>query len=328
MSYRPFISVVIPTYNRACQAQTALKSVLAQTYPEFEVIVVDDGSTDGTGVSLQPLIQQFNRDGKPVRYLFQPNQGPSAARNKGIEEARGEWIAFLDSDDVWLPQKLECQVRTIETYKNECGVCITDARLVDDAGLDTTAFRESDLRFEDRDGIISEAAGSLVKTRDPFWASTLLVGADVIQKVGWFDSELKYAEDHDFLFRLSLATSFCYANEPLCLIDRSKSPQGSVCRPWDLAEVRLHGTQLMLEKWLQLEAKLPPSVRKTIVQNLRKINSAWTNWYLERELYEDARRAVSKAIKYQLTSKLAIKWALLRLVPGFARRLSPKMKVS
>src|ERR1035438_5349058 len=110
MSYRPFVSVVVPTFNRSRQVQSALKSVLAQTYPEFEVIVVDDGSTDGTAEALQQFISQRGGNGKPIRYFFQSNQGQSAARNKGIAEARGEWIAFLDSDDVWLPEKLEWQM--------------------------------------------------------------------------------------------------------------------------------------------------------------------------------------------------------------------------
>jgi hypothetical protein len=83
----------------------------------------------------------------------------------------------------------------------------------------------------------------------------------------------------------------------------------------------------MLEKWLKLDSKLPPDVRKTVVQNLREINSAWTNWYLEHERYAEARQAVSRAVKYQLTSKLAIKWTLTQVAPSFARRISPKMRV-
>ena len=87
MGYRPFVTVVIPTYNRARQVQAALKSVLAQAYPEFEVIVVDDGSTDGTGQVLQQFISQEGGNGKQIRYFFQSNQGQSAARNKGIPVA-------------------------------------------------------------------------------------------------------------------------------------------------------------------------------------------------------------------------------------------------
>src|SRR5208283_3848938 len=96
----PKISVVIPTYDRAVKVQRAIESVLAQTLPGLEVIVVDDGSTDGTG---GVLAEKF---GDQIRYFAQTNQGVSVARNKGIEEARGQWIAFLDSDDFWEKDKL------------------------------------------------------------------------------------------------------------------------------------------------------------------------------------------------------------------------------
>jgi glycosyltransferase involved in cell wall biosynthesis len=327
MSYRPFVSVVIPTFNRARQVQAALMSVLAQTYPELEAIVVDDGSTDGTGEALQKIISPHGNSGKQIRYFFQPNQGQSAARNKGTDEARGEWIAFLDSDDVWLPEKLEWQVRAIEQFKGKCCACITDARLVDNLGKDTTAFRESGKRYKETLGMEPDAVRNLVMSREPFWVSNLLVRTDAVKQLGGFDPHLEYAEDHDFLFRLSLVTPFCYVNKPLSLIDQSRSPQGSKCRPWDKVEVRLRGSQSMLEQWLKMDSQLPPDVRKTVVQNLRRVYSAWANWHLEHKRYEEARQAVSKAIRCELTTKLAIKWTLTHVAPSFARRTSPKMRV-
>ena len=328
MNYRPFISVVIPTFNRSRQVQAALKSVLAQTYPEFEAIVVDDGSTDGTGEALQPLINPEGGNGKQVRYFFQPNQGQSAARNKGTDEARGEWVAYLDSDDVWLPEKLDWQVRAIEQFKGKCCACITDARLVDNLGMDTAAFGSGGKHYEETLGIDPEAAGSLVKYRDPFWVSTLLVRADVAKQVGRFDPQIRYAEDHDFLFRLSLATTFCYVNKRLAVIDRSKSPQGSMCRPWDAVEVRLRGSQLMNEKWLKLDSMLPLEVRKAIGQNLGHVHSAWTNWYLEHERFAEARQAANRAIEYKFTPNRALKWALTQVAPRLARRVTPRMRVN
>jgi glycosyltransferase involved in cell wall biosynthesis len=327
MNHRPLVSVVIPTFNRGRQVEAALRSVLAQTYPEFEVIVVDDGSTDGTGHALQTLISQEDCNSRRVRYFFRRNQGQSAARNMGIEKARGEWVAFLDSDDIWLPEKLEWQVRALEQFKDKCCACITDARLVDNLGMDTLAFRESGKPYEETLGIDFEAVRNLVKCRDPFWLSALLVRTDVVNQLGWFDNQLGYAEDHDFLFRLSLVTPFCYVNKPLSLLDRSRSPEGSNCRPWDAVEVRLRGSQSMFEKWLKLDSKLPPDVRKTVIQNLRHVYSAWANWYLEHERYDEAKQAVYKAMKYELTTKLAIKWTLTHAAPGLARRISPKMRV-
>jgi glycosyltransferase involved in cell wall biosynthesis len=326
-TYRPLISVVIPTFNRAQQVQVALRSVLAQTYAKFEVIVVDDGSTDTTREVVEQFMSEQNGKGKQIRYFSQTNQGPSAARNKGIAEAKGECIAFLDSDDEWLPEKLEWQLRAIEKFNDKCCACITDARLVDNLGMDTTVFHESGKRYEETLGTDPQAAESLVKTREPFWVSTLLARTDIVKRVGCFDPEIGYAEDHDFLFRLSLATSFCYANMPLSVIDRSKSPLGSICRPWDKVEVRLRGSQAIFDKWLSLDSQLPSGVRSTLVRNLRNVHSAWANWYLEHEQYHEAREAVCKAIKYQFTPQLAIKWALTHMAPGFAKRILPKMRV-
>jgi hypothetical protein len=328
MSYAPFISVVIPTFNRARPVQAALMSVLTQTYRSFEVIVVDDGSTDGTREAIELCISQQESASKQVRYFFQTHQGQSAARNRGIDAAHGEWVAFLDSDDVWLAEKLQWQVRALEKFKDECSACITDARLVDDLGLDTTAFRSTGQANGETIGMESEAAERLVRCRDPYWVSTLLVRTEVAKHVGGFDPHIDYAEDHDFLFRLSLATSFCCVNRPLAQLDRSKSPQHSMCRPWDRVEVRLRGLQAMFEKWLELGSTLSPEVRRTVVRSLRHVYSAWTNWYLEHDRYEEARRAARKAMKYEVTAKLAVKCILTHVAPTFARRISPRMRVS
>jgi glycosyltransferase involved in cell wall biosynthesis len=326
MSYRPFVSVVIPTFNRARQVQAALKSVLTQTYPEFEVIVIDDGSTDGTRETLQQIVSPQGSNGKQVRYCFQPNQGQSAARNNGIDEARGEWVAFLDSDDVWLPDKLEWQLRAIEQFGDKCCACVTDARLVDDLGADTTAFHVSGKQYRQTLGIEAEATKNLAKSFDHFWTSTLMARTDLIRQVGQFDPHLEFAEDHDLLFRLSLATSYCYVSKPLSIIDRSCSPPGSTSRPWDQVEVRLRCRQSMLEKWLTSNSNLAGNVRKIIVGNLRQTHSAWTNWYLEHERYEEARQAVSKAVKYEFTATLAIKWILTHVAPTLARSMAPKVR--
>ncbi len=97
------VSVIIPAYNSEQYIRRAIDSVLAQTHPASEIIVVDDGSTDNT-------CEMVQRYGPPVRYLYQANAGPGAARNTGIQAAKGEWIAFLDSDDEWAPEKLQVQL--------------------------------------------------------------------------------------------------------------------------------------------------------------------------------------------------------------------------
>jgi hypothetical protein len=317
MGYRPFISVVLPTYNRARQVEAALASVLAQTYPALEAIVVDDGSTDGTGEAIQRLIDQQPSNGKKIRYFFQRNAGSSAARNKGIEHAHGEWIAFLDSDDVWLPEKLELQVPAIQRFK--CGACFTDARMVNDLGMDASSFRSFGRHSDHTVRIASDALLSLANGFCGFWLSTLLVRTDLARQIGGFDSEIQGPEDQDFYFRLALVTSLVSIDKPLVQTDRSASPAGSTCRPWDKWHIRLRGYQLMYEKWLGMA--LPPDVRKKVRQNLRSVYSHWTNWYLAHERYKEARQAVSMALDHGLTLNLAIKWMMTGLVPTIARKV-------
>lgn len=321
MIHGPLVSVVIPTYNRAGQVTAAVESVLAQSYSEVEIIVVDDGSSDGTAQAVQRLIEEQGSNGMHIRSFAQANQGASAARNRAIAEAHGEWIAFLDSDDVWLPEKLEWQVRALGQFESVCGACITDAELVNVSGINTTAFRMAGKHYRETIGIAPDAVKRLVRSFDHFWVSTLLARADLVRQIGGFDPNIVFAEDHDFNFRLALVTCFSYVNKPLVLIDRSPSPPGSTCRPWDKAEVRLRAQQSMFEKWLTLDGQLPARARKSVVRNLREVHSAWANWYLENERYDEARRAVSRAVKYELTPRLVVKWALTRAVPTLARRI-------
>src|SRR5713101_7619017 len=103
------ITVVIPCYNYGEYISDAIKSILAQTYPVREIIVVDDGSTDDTS-------NQLSRFGKSVKHLYQPHRGPSSARNTGIQAAKYPWIAFVDADDWWLPRKIERQVEALTRH--------------------------------------------------------------------------------------------------------------------------------------------------------------------------------------------------------------------
>jgi glycosyltransferase involved in cell wall biosynthesis len=322
MSYRPFVSVVVPTFNRAQQVQAALMSVLAQTYSELEVIVVDDGSSDGTRGAVQRLIRQQSSDSKRIRYFLQPNQGPSAARNKGIAEAYGDWIAFLDSDDVWLPEKLEWQVRAIEEFKYACGACFTDAQMVSDLGMNASSFRCFGKHYDQTVGIASDALLSLAKSFCGFWLSTLLVRTDLARHIHAFDAEIQVAEDRDFYFRLALVTSLACIDKPLVRTDRSASPPGSNCRPWDKWHIRLRSHERMYEKWLELGTALPPEVRKVVELDLRLVHSHWANWYLAHEQYNQACQAVSNALHYGFTFGLAVKWMMTRFVPDIARKVT------
>jgi hypothetical protein len=213
--------VVIPTFNRARTVVRAVESVLAQTVPVLEVIVVDDGSEDDTGgiCSAMPA---------PVRYVRQRNAGPAAARNRGMREARGEYVAFLDSDDVWHPQKLEAQLASLAACP-EAAWSITDCEVVDLDGRPlpgTQGFARGFPVFRALGATPQEVFGTRLAERDvrvagreyPLFTgevfellfhgnfvfpSCALVHRRVIERVGFFDESLLVAMDNEYFHRVA-----------------------------------------------------------------------------------------------------------------------------
>lgn len=326
MSSRPLVSVVIPTFNRAKQTISAIESVLAQTYPNFEIIVVDDGSTDGSRLVIQGFIDQRPENYHRMLVLNQPNQGASVARNTGISKAQGEYIAFLDSDDYWEPEKLEYQMQALDRFKNECAVCFTDARLVNNSGLDISSFQAHRRHYQQVMGIDRNAVKSLAESFSGFWVSSLLVRADIARQIGGFSPDISFVEDRDFHFRLSLLTGIAYVNKQLIRTDRTPSPAGSNIRPWDKAEVQFQQQERMLKKWLRTDPPLPPELNKIVKRTLGALYSHWTNWYLEAGRYDEAREAVSRAVEHKVALGTTVKWALTWLAPALARRVAPKTR--
>ena len=189
----PQVSVVIPTYNRAATVPRAIESVLAQTVSDLEIIVVDDGSTDDTARVLE---EKF---GDRIRYHSQPNLGASIARNRGIEEAQGEWIAFLDSDDLWEKDKLEWQFKALEQFAPQCCACYTDARFFNHPET-RTMFQmvEHEYRHERTLGINPDVLQRLVRPGGAGMVvclSSFIARADVVRKTGGFDPKLLYSQD-------------------------------------------------------------------------------------------------------------------------------------
>jgi cellulose synthase/poly-beta-1,6-N-acetylglucosamine synthase-like glycosyltransferase len=324
MNSKPLVSVVIPTYNRAQRTIASTESVFAQTYPNLEIIVIDDGSKDGSSEIIEKFLEERKRtqNGRQIHYFKQPNQGASAARNAGIERARGEFIAFLDSDDTWLPEKLEQQLAAMAQH-SECGACSTDTLLISDSRSDLTTFKTFGRVYEQETGVEASASALIAKSFNGFWISTLLARTELIRRLGGLDTAIQAVEDRDLHFRLSLVTSFAYVNKVLARIDRTSRTNESQCRSWEAWEVQLRSHEQLYEKWLKIPA-LPPQLRKTIVRNLGATHSTWTNWYLETERYESARKSVSKALDYAVTPGLSLKWALTWLAPAFLRRITAK----
>ena len=195
----PLVSVVIPTYNNARFVVEAVESVLAQTYDRYEVIAVDDGSTDDT-------LERLSRFGPPVRTLSQENQGPPFARNTGIRAGTGELVAFLDSDDLWLPDKLERSVAAL-TADPEAGVVYTNFRMHElETGL---RYQVPTYRMSGR------MAQNLFRECRGVSTSTIVCRRECFDKVGLFDEELFRAQDWDLFIRLAEAFPFRFVPEVL-----------------------------------------------------------------------------------------------------------------
>lgn len=190
------ISVIIPTYNREKYITCAIDSVLGQSYKNYEIIVVDDGSVDNTKNALDQYSDK-------IRYIYQNNKGVSAARNTGIRVANGEWVAFLDSDDEWFPKKLEKQIEDIRIFPEAVLSC-------------TNLIFKGSLEYSGMNYFNSCLSLKFINTqfiKDPFFksyafTSTVLVKREAIFSVGMFDEELKIYEDGDLFFRVSTLGGF------------------------------------------------------------------------------------------------------------------------
>jgi len=206
--YKPgLVSVIIPTYNREDLVCEAIQSVLEQTYRNFEIIVVDDGSTDDTKQALIPYKDR-------ITYIYQENQGGAAARNTGIKAAKGKYIAFLDSDDLWFPQKLERQVEILDNH-DDFALVYTNIVYIDNAGrfnapgyssrmfLSGYLFKETLLR--------KVACG-----HPPTW----LIRKTCFEEIGGFDPEFRTSHDRDMIVRIAREYEIYGIKDPLTMVRR------------------------------------------------------------------------------------------------------------
>jgi glycosyltransferase involved in cell wall biosynthesis len=177
----PLVSVIIPVHNGAQYLRAALESVFAQTYRSFEVIVVDDGSADDSGA----IAQSFPE----VRYIHQENQGVAAARNNAVDGARGEFLAFLDQDDLWTPEKLGLQVHYLLAHP-DVGYTLTQQKYFLDAGASLPAWFRKELLDSVHTGWV---------------LGTMVVRRTVFEKVGNFATGYAAANDSDWFFRAKAA---------------------------------------------------------------------------------------------------------------------------
>jgi glycosyltransferase involved in cell wall biosynthesis len=200
----PLISIIIPTYNRGFLITRAVLSVLQQTYNNLEVIVIDDASTDDTSKRVAEL---QNKDSRVLYFRLKSNMGAQAARNIGIKKASGEFIGFLDSDNEWLPQKLELQMKFFECGRRKCGVVYSGFRRVFD---DNSPSKDEKPCFR----------GNIYKDSLREWiadTSTLVVEKDLLLRVGQCDERVRAYQEWDLCIRLARYAEFDFVDEPLVI---------------------------------------------------------------------------------------------------------------
>jgi glycosyltransferase involved in cell wall biosynthesis len=197
---KPQVSIIIPTYNRGWIIKEAIDSVLAQDYTEFELIVVDDGSTDHTSGVLDSY-------GKDIKVLSQKNKGVSAARNRGIAEASGKFIAFLDSDDLWLSQKLSVQIEFFN-QRPDALICQTEEVWIRN-GLRVNPKK----RHKKPSGMIFKPSLELCLVSP----SAVMIQRSLFDRVGEFDETLPACEDYDLWLRISCRFPVHLIDAPLII---------------------------------------------------------------------------------------------------------------
>lgn len=239
------ISVVIPSHNRAHTLPRALDSVLAQRTPPSEIVVVDDGSTDGTAALLADRYPD-------IRYLRQPNRGVSAARNRGIRAARGEWIALLDSDDAWRPGKLTQQVQRLAVRPGQ-RLCHTEEIWI------RHGVRVNPMKKHAKGG------GDLFRACLPrcvISPSSVVLHRSLLEEVGLFDESLPACEDYDLWLRVCAREAVLFVDSPQILKYGGHGDQLSR-RHWGMDRFRIRALVRLLAG-VTLDERHRPAVAATI----------------------------------------------------------------
>jgi len=259
------VSVIIPTFNRSLLLKRALDSVCKQTFSEFEIIVVDDGSTDETAEIIQTQYPN-------ISYVYQSNQGVSSARNKGLKLAKGDWLAFLDSDDEWMPRKLEMQLNLLNKHPKQ-KICHTEEIWI------RNGVRVNQMKKHQKTG------GWIFPQCLPLCAmspSSILIHRTVFEDVGYFDTQLPACEDYDLWLRITAEYPVLYIAEPQILKYGGHEDQLSQ-KYWGMDQYRIKALQKIISA-----NTLNDENKKLAIAMLIKKSKIFRQGALKREKVEEA----------------------------------------
>jgi glycosyltransferase involved in cell wall biosynthesis len=271
---RPIISVIIPTYNRGWIVKEAIDSVLSQNDVSFELIVVDDGSSDNTSEILALY-------GNRIRVIRQDNQGVSAARNTGIHAALGDYIALLDSDDLWLPGKLTVQINFF-TENPEALICQTDEIWIRN-GRRVNPKR----KHKKPSGMIFEPSLSLCLVSP----SAVMIKKSLLLEAGGFDERLEACEDYDLWLRIGCTHPVHLIDEAL-VVKRGGHPD-QLSGMAGLDRFRIQSLVKILES-----GALTPRQMRSAITVLKEKSTIYANGCRKRERHDEADHHTNLALKY------------------------------
>lgn len=278
MKQNPTISVIVPTRNRGYTLERAIQSVLAQTYTDFELIIIDDGSTDNTA----EVISRFHDD--RIKFIQKNHRGGAAARNTGIQNAHGIFIAFQDSDDEWYPLKLEKQINFFQTAPQKIGVVYTGFWKMTKEG-EKVYLPKSTVHVKEGNVYHQLLEENFITTQ------AAMVREDCFEKVGMFDETLPGLHEWDLWLRISREFDFGYIAEPLL---QTYFTRDSITAKHQL---RLRAQEIILNKYFNEFKKYP----KILARHSFSVGNTFAiqgNFRLARPYLKQASLSCPKNLKY------------------------------
>jgi glycosyltransferase involved in cell wall biosynthesis len=294
----PLVSVIIPTYNRANLVMRAIDSALKQTYKHIEIIVVDDGSKDNT----REIIASCK--GK-IKYLYKENGGESSARNFGIQKAGGDYVAFLDSDDQWQPEKLQKQLDKLMEHP-DFGIALSNLEFVDENGISSTRNLRNKIIH---DGYILPY---ILKDPGLGCGSTVLAKKEVFTVVGLFDESFYTAADQDWIFRACSKFKALLIEESLVKVMKSSDSTSKGV----FTKNRLRA----LDKMKQYNPEFCRDNYKLIIRTISQINLDYAKDLLWHRCIAEAREQIIESMRRRISYEallLYLKSIVIQLLSFF-----------
>ena len=297
----PKISVIIPTYNRAHLLPRAIESVLKQTFKDFELIIVDDASINNTN----EIINKYKKKDKRIQYLKHNinSGGPAKPKNTAIKISKGEYIAFLDSDDEWFENKLKKQIKVYEDHKNSA------IGLVGCQAIKINEITKEKKLIQPPDELEIRSPESLKKTV-PVSFSSVMIKKSVFKEVGLIDETIKVTDDTDLYIRISRKYKFLFIQEPLInyRVHNNNISEQNIKRSLK----RINNKEKIIEKYKNIYKKYP----NIYANELKKLGT----FYMLENKDKIAKKYFIQAIKVNIFSKIYI-----NLLLSFSPRLYKKI---